>query len=340
MLKQLSAGHNGKGKSAFRAAVSVMAVALALSATPARAETTLVLGGSNPVGDNTIHLANQRFTDTVNKRAAGRLKINFVQGEQLGNDTQVIEQMMQGSVHVYGDVLGWYANWVKDLAILNWGFTFDNNDHMQKFLDSAVFESLSEQLRKNQGLRILASGPTEPRVLFSQKVVNTPADLQGLKMRVPGIRTYQLLWQTLETRPTQVAWAEVFLGLKTGVIEAAEGPVSAAYAQKFHQGASNVMRTNHVVSTYQISINDAAFRALDSDLQKILQEAAADAVAFARQRAEQEVDAFYEKMRGEGANIVSVNAAPFAEKAVAGVKEMEADGEWSAGLWQSIRDLR
>lgn len=321
-------------------ATAALAFAVAFSASPARAETTLILGGSNPVGDNTIHKANEMFTKLVNERSGGKLKINFIQGEQLGNDKQVVEQMMQNSVQVYGDVLGWYAEWVPDLAILNWGFTFDNNDHMQKFLDSAVFRSLSEQLRKNQGLRILASAPTEPRVLFSKKVVNTPDDLKGLKMRVPGIRTYQLLWQTLETKPTQVAWAEVFLGLNTGLIEAAEGPVSAAYSQKFHQGAPNVMRTNHVVSTYQITINDKAFQALDSGLQKIVQDAANEAAQFARSKAEREVDEFYGKMRDEGTNIVSVDAAPFAKKAVAGVKEMEADGVWSAGLWQQIRDLR
>ena len=318
---------------------AALALALALAA-PVQAQSTLTLGGSNPVGDNTIHLANERFTKMVNERADGRLKINFIAGEQLGNDNQVIEQMMQGAVHVYGDVLGWYANWVKDLAILNWGFTFDSNDHMQKFLDSEVFRGLSEQLRENQGLRILASAPTEPRVLFAKKAVNSPDDLVDLKMRVPGIRTYQLLWETLGARPNKVAWAEVFLGLKTGVVEAAEGPVSAAYAQKFHQGAPNVMRTNHVVSTYHITINDAAFQALDADLQKILRDAAAETAQWARARAEMKVEEFYDKMREEGTNVVQVDAAPFAQKAVAGVREMEADGEWSAGLWQSIRDLR
>lgn len=318
------------------------ALALSVAAPPlsAAAETTFTLGGSNPIGDNTIHLANERFTEMVNKRAGGRLKINFIAGEQLGNDNQVIEQMMQGSVHVYGDVLGWYANWVKDLAILNWGFTFDNNDHMQKFLDSGVFKNLSDQLRENQGLRILAAAPTEPRVLFAKRVINSPDNLEGLKMRVPGIRTYQLLWETLGTSPNQVAWAEVFLGLKTGVIEAAEGPVSAAYAQKFHQGAPNVMRTNHVVSTYHITVNDAAFQALDADLQQIMQEAAADAARWARQRSEQKVEEFYDKMRAEGANVVDVDAAPFAAKAVSGVEQMEADAEWRRGLWRQIRELR
>ncbi|MCB1717147.1 MAG: TRAP transporter substrate-binding protein, partial [Candidatus Competibacteraceae bacterium] len=211
-----------------------------LFSTLVNAQTTLTFGGSDAIG-SLLDRANKKFTDLVNERAEGKLKINFIQGEQLGNDVQVIEQMMQGSVHLYGDVLGWYANWVKDFAILNWGFTFRDNDHMQTFLESETYNKLAEQLRTEQGIRILAAAPTQPRVLFAQKKIESPDDLTGIKMRVPEIRTYLLLWETLGTRPSRVAWAEVFLGLKTGTIEAAEGPVSAAYAQKMHQAAPFVM---------------------------------------------------------------------------------------------------
>ena len=88
---------------------------------------------------------------------------------------QVIEQMMQGSVQVYGDVLDWYANWVKDYAILAWGFTFRDADHMQKFLDSPTYAAMAEKLRKEQGLRILAAAPTQPRILFSKKPIGISA---------------------------------------------------------------------------------------------------------------------------------------------------------------------
>ena len=131
-----------------------------------------------------------RFTACVNDKAAGKLKVNFIQGEQLGHDVQVIEQMMQGSVHIYGDVLDWYANWVKDYAILAWGFTFRDADHMQKFLDSPTYAAMAEKLRKEQGLRILAAAPTQPRILFSKKPVSSLDDLNGVKMRVPEIKTY------------------------------------------------------------------------------------------------------------------------------------------------------
>jgi TRAP-type transport system periplasmic protein len=315
------------------------AVLLPLLPIGAAAQTTLTLGGSDSIG-TTIDRGNAMFAKLVNERAGGKLKITFIQGEQLGNDVQVIEQMMKGSVQLYGDVLDWYANWVKDFAIFAWGFTFRDNDHFQQFLDSDTFRQMSEELRTRQGVRILASAPTQPRVLFAKRPVNTPDDLKDLKMRVPEIKTYLNLWSTLGTRPARVAWAEVFLGLKTGVIDAAEGPISSAYGAKFHNAASNMMRTDHLVSSQHITINEKAFQALSPELQKIMVDAAQESVAWGRKEAEKETEELTAKIAAEGAKVIKPERGPFAEKAIAAVQKMEEDGAWSPGLWQKIRDLK
>ena len=305
----------------------------------AHAQTTLTLGGSDAIG-TVLDRSNAMFTKLVNERAAGKVKINFIQGEQLGNDVQVIEQMMKGAVHIYGDVLDWYANWVKDYAVFAWGFTFRDNDHFQRFLETDTFKAMAEELRAKHGLRILAAAPSQPRVLFAKKAVNTPADLSDVKMRVPEIKTYLNLWQTLGTKPARVAWAEVFLGLKTGVIDAAEGPISSAYAAKFHQAAPMVMRTDHLVSSIHITINDKAFQALPADVQKIMVDAARESVAWGRQQAEAETEDVVKKMADEGAKIIKLDRGPFADKAIAAVDAMEKDGAWSTGLWKKIRETK
>lgn len=315
-----------------------LALAALLGSGTATAETVLTFGGSDAVG-SLLDRQNAMFAELVNERAGGELTVNFISGEALGNDIQVIEQMMDGSVQIYGDVLGWYANWVKDFAILNWGFTFRDNDHMQAFLDSEIYADLAEQLREETGLRILAAAPTQPRILFAKQEVGSPDDLVGLKMRVPEIRTYLLLWETLGTSPSRVAWAEVFLGLKTGVIEAAEGPVSAAFAQKFQEAAPFVMRTDHLVSTTHITMNDEVFQSLSPELQQILVDTAVEVTQWARTQAEAETEDLVQQMAAEGATIVQVDPEPFAAKALSGVETMEKDGEWSQGLWQQIRDL-
>jgi len=320
--------------------IKALALGAALVSAPAaHAQQTLVLGGSDAIG-TVIDRTNAMFTKLVNERAAGKVKINFIQGEQLGSDVQVIEQMMKGSVAIYGDVLDWYSNWVKDFSVLAWGFTFRDNDHFQKFLDSPTFATMSEELRTKQGLRILASAPTQPRVLFAKKAVNSPDDLKDVKMRVPEIKTYLNLWTTLGTKPSRVAWAEVFLGLKTGVIDAAEGPISSAYAQKFHQAAPNVMRTDHLMSSQHITINEKVYQSLPPDVQKIMVEAARESMAWGRKQSEAETDEVVAKMAAEGAKVIKVNQAPFADRAVAAVDAMEKEGAWSSGLYQQIRAIK
>jgi TRAP-type C4-dicarboxylate transport system substrate-binding protein len=247
--------------------------------------------------------------------------------------------MMQGSVQIYGDVLDWYANWVKDYAILAWGFTFRDADHMQKFLDSPTYAAMAEKLRKEQGLRILAAAPTQPRILFAKKPVGSLSDLNGVKMRVPEIKTYLTLWETLGTRPSRLAWGEIYLGLKTGVVEAAEGPISSAYSAKFHEAATNVIRTDHLMSSAHITVNDKAYSALPPDSQKVLADCATDAVRNTRLSAQQETEDVVRKMAAEGAKVTNIDKGPIQQRAKDGVARMEKDGAWTTGLWDQIQKL-
>ncbi len=322
-------------KLSIRSALLAATCALAL---PAQAQTVLTFGGSDAIG-SILDKQNIRFTACVNDKAGGKVKVNFIQGEQLGTDMQVIEQMMQGSVHIYGDVLDWYANWVKDYAILAWGFTFRDADHMQKFLDSPTYAAMAEKLRKEQGLRILAAAPTQPRILFSKKPVNSLSDLNGVKMRVPEIKTYLTLWETLGTRPSRLAWGEIYLGLKTGVVEAAEGPISSAYAAKMHEAAPNVIRTDHLMSSAHITVNEKSYAALPADMQKLLSDCAVETVKATRMMAQAETEDVVKKMAAEGAKVTPIDKAPIQQRAKEGVAKMEKDGAWTPGMWDQIQKL-
>lgn len=322
-----------------RSAVAAAGVLAALAVTgPVAAQTTITFGGSDAIG-GTFDVQNKMFTKLVNDRSGGKLKVNFIAGEQLGPDMQVIEQMMQNSVQMYGDVLDWYANFVKDFAVFGWGFTFRDTDHVRKFIASPAYAEMVEQLRTKQGIRILASEATQPRALFSRKPVKSLADLKDIKMRVPEIKTYLALWETLGTKPARVAWAEVQLALRTGVVEASEGPISSAYAAKFHEVAKYVTRTDHILSTAHVTINEKFFAGLPADQQKILIDAAKEAVAATAKQATIDTDETLKKMTAEGATVSSIDTKPINEKAKEAVTKMEAEGLWSPGLWAKIQAM-
>ena len=314
------------------------ALLLALLAASAGAR-TLNLGGSDPVG-SLIDKQNEMFTKEVNEKGASiGLKVNFIRGEALGSDSAVIEQMMANAVQVYGDELGWYANWVNDFAILTWGFTFDNKAHVQAFLDSPMFEQAKARLRGKK-IQVLAAAPLEPRVMFAKKKISTVADLAGLKMRVPGIKPFLLLWDKLGTHPTQVPWAETYLAVRTGVVDATDGSVSSGAAARFQEVTQYLVRTDHLISVAQISMNSDVYDALNPQERKVVMEAAARAVKWAATQAEAATQKVIGDLKAAGMQEIIVDKSSFAEKARAGVPEMESSGAWPAGLWQQVRGLK
>ena len=172
-----------------------------------------------------------------------------------------------------------------------------------------AYQKLADELRSKHGIRILAAAATQPRVMFANKPITKLEDISGIKMRVPEIKVYVKLWETLGARPSRVAWAEVFLGLKSGVVDAAEGPVSAAFAAKFHEAAKHVVRTDHIYSSTHITMNEKAYQELGPELQQILVAGAKEAVAWAREQAAKETEDVIAKMAAAGATVHKVDVA-------------------------------
>ncbi|MBI3988575.1 MAG: TRAP transporter substrate-binding protein [candidate division NC10 bacterium] len=302
-------------------------------------EFTLRFGGSDP-GRGLLDQTTRKFVELSEQKSNGRIKWNYFCCDQLGGDIAQIEQMMANSIQAYGDVLEWYANWVKDFAIFGWGFTFRDDDHFARFLESPTFKEMAEKLRVQNGLRILAAAPTEPRMLWTKKPISKLDDLKGMKMRVPEIKAYLMVWEALGTKPTRVTWAEVYLALKTGVVEGAEGPVSAIYGVKFHEATPNGYLTNHILSSVHITMNEKTYQSLPPDLKKVVEESAREAVAWVRDEAQKVVKETLKKMAAEGAKIGTIDTRPFQERLREAVGKAEAEGLWSRGLWQKVQAIR
>jgi len=186
---------------------------------------------------------------------------------------------------------------------------------MTAFLNSDVFAGMNRKAVEDMGVRVLSAAVDQPRILYTREPVSSVDDVQGIKMRVPGIKAYLRLWETVGTVPTQVAWAEAFLALRTGAVDGAEADASGAYSQKFHVAAPNITLTNHLMSALHISVNEARWQGLGADEQAALEAAAEAAVSWASETAKTESQAVLDKMVSEGATVFEIDNGPFAEKA-------------------------
>ena len=258
----------------FVAIAGALALGLTAATSAVAQKVSLNIASLEPVGAPST-LAVQHFADLVKERTKGEVQINPNPAGSLGNGLQMMEGVSIGTIDMTSAVLEWYAPFVKDVNVYVMGFTFRDGDHFRKFLASPIFADMKQQVEDKMKVRILAANWISlPRVLVSKKPVSSPKDIAGIKMRVPEIETYQKVWKGLGTNTTRVAWAEVFLALKLGTVDAAEGPLYQIYATKFYEAAPNITLTNHLQQVFTIGVNLAKFQSLPKATQDIIQQAA------------------------------------------------------------------
>jgi len=307
-------------------------------ATPVIAETTLVVAGSEAV-DSLLDRMAVRFAENLEEAGGEAFDVNLIRGQSLGSAQQVMEQHQAGSVDVMYSRPDWFTSNVPDFQVMSWGFTFRDREHLDAFLQSDVFAGMNQQTVDTMGVRILSAAADQPRVLYTREPIDGVEDVQGIRMRVPGIRAYLELWEAVGAVPTQVAWAEAFLALQTGGVDGAEADASGAYSQRFHVAAPNITLTNHIISALHISVNEETWNSLSAEDQATLQAAAEEAVAWASETGLIESQSVLDQMVSEGAEVTEIDGEPFAERAGVAVPIMESEGLWSEGLWQRIRDI-
>lgn len=301
----------------------------------------LTINGANRVGSLEDQMIEQ-FAKYVNDRNEAGLSIQHIPGDQLGSAPMVMDQVAAGTLDMFGNELAWVAPFDEDLQILNWGFTFRDRDHMDAFFRSERFAQIMDRIRESQGLRVLAATPAQPRLIFSMKEINSLSDFRNMRVRVPEVKVWIEMKTAWGATPTPLAFGEVFLAMRTGLIEAGGGPVSAAFANNYHQVANYMVNLGHIKSTEMIVINETSYQRLNSEQRAILEEEAQRAIDWANAAAQRETEELIERMQTEGIVQYTVleRVDDFRDAMAAAATRMEAEGLWSRGLFREIQAIR
>ncbi len=318
----------------------LLVVCISISSVFAAAPVSLTIASLEPIGaPSTVTV--EKFALLVNERTKGQVKIFPNPGGTLGGGLQIMEGLSLGSIDMVSMVLEWYAPFVKDINVYGMGFTFRDTNHFKAFLNSPVFEDMKQQVLKKMGVRILAANWVGlPRVMVSKKPVSSPKDIANIKMRVPEIETYLKVWKGLGTSPTRVAWAEVYLALKTNTVDAAEGPLDQIYATKFYEAAPYIILTNHLQQAFTVAINENTYKKLSKSHRDIIEKAAIEAGVMFQDYIAAQFEIDKKKMIAEGAKFIEIDTKPFQEMLKPVIEECERTGFWSQGLYQKIQNIK
>lgn len=268
------------------------------------------------------------------QKTGGKGELKLYPSSQLGSKKDVMEQMKLGSAIITIADGGFFADYVPDFGILMGPYLGNDYKDIFKLAKTPWFEEMNGKLAA-KGFRILTSNWLYgTRHMVTKKPVKTPADLKGMKIRVPNNRIQIDAMKTMGATPTPMPLAEVYPALTTGVIDGAENPIPVLYGQKHHEPAKYLILSGHLDNVSQWVTSETYFQKLPADIKKALTESADEAGNFMTNTIQQAEKETIEKMKKEGVTVIEVDKKAFREAAKPTYTHFP---EWTPGLYDKLQ---
>ncbi len=251
--------------------------------------------------------------EEIKKRSNGKFDIQVFPASTLGKETDINQGLTLGTVDMIISGTSFAARTYPRFGIAYYPFIFRDGDHLLAYAKSPVFQEMVNEFRARTGIQVTAYTYYGARHTTAQKAFTNCAAMKGLKIRVPDVPAYRATPEACGANPTPIAFAEVYLALQNGTVEAQENPLTTIEAKKFFEVQKAIMLTGHIVDGLTTQIAPHLWNRL-SDAEKklfteVTQEAADRASAKIKKREAELVDEF----RKKGLQIVQVDRQSFVD---------------------------
>ena len=263
--------------------------------------------------------------EEIKKRSNGKFDIQVFPASTLGKETDINQGMQLGTVDMIISGPSFAARSYPRLGIAYYPFIFRDGDHLLAYSKSPVFKEMTDEFRVKTGIQITAYTYYGARHTTAQKAFANCEGMKGLKIRVPDVPAYTATPKACGANPTPIAFAEVYLALQNGTVDAQENPLTTIEAKKFYEVQKAIMLTGHIVDGLTTQVAPHVWSKL-SDAEKtmftdVTREAAARASAEIKKREGELAEEFKKK----GLQIVTVDRKSF-QDAVLKTSTLESMG--------------
>ena len=177
----------------------------------------------------------------------GATQIDVYPASQLGKETDINQGLSLGSVDMIISGSSFAAKSYPPIGVTYYPYTFRDADHLLAYTKSDVFKELTKGYEDKTGHHIVAVTYYGVRHTSSNKPIKTCADMKGLKIRVPDVPAYLAMPRACGANTAPIAFAEVYLALQNGTVEAQENPLTTIEAKKFYEVQKHIVLTGHIV---------------------------------------------------------------------------------------------
>ena len=246
----------------------------------------------------------KNFSEIVDKKTNGRIKIEVKGGGQLGQEGEMFTGMQIGTTDMAVMTNAYVSGYIPAAGLFDLPFIFKNNEEAARILDGKLgIEVLNEY--EKFGIKALAYGEGGFRHLVTLKnQVKKPEDFKGLKIRCMETESYIATYAALGTNAVPMAWSETITGLQQGTIDGLDIPISVIYANGFSDIAKDLNLTGHFYSPLIICMSKKIFDSFDENDKKILIESAKEAGQICRDFNKNSESKMLEEMKAQGMEII------------------------------------
>lgn len=302
----------GGGAFAMESVLAGFASRTAVARSSAR---RLRLGHNNNV-DSITHACATAFADAVAKRSDGRLLVDVVPDAMLGSESRLMKAVAEGTLDLSLPPSGVASAYSPLTALIELPYLFRDPDHARRALSGALGSACAAELL-TRGVRVLGWGEIGVRQMTANRPIRRPADVRGLRLRVPLsepiLHTFRAFGAAAET----LAFPQLPEALRSGRIEAQENPINVILDSRLYELQSHLSLTRHVYTPIVIVLSGAVFDTLDEEEREVLRSAASVGALASRRHADKLEAHGLATLREHGMTIVEdVDHAAF-RKAVA-----------------------
>ena len=318
------------------AAAAVLAATTSLHAT---AQTKTVLRISTPAVPDAWHAKMWTvFKDALEKTAPGEFDVQINLNASLFKQGAEPTAMARGNLELTSLSAADIAKLVPEFSIFTAGYVLRDPKHQQKVFAGPIGAELFKTVSDKMGVTVLSTCYLGTRQvnLREARVVKTPADLKGIKLRMPGSKDWLFLGNALGATATPLAFGEVYLGLKTGTIDGQDNPLSSVRAAKFYEVTQQIVLTSHLVDSLFIAISNKSFDALNAAQKQKVIAAAQAAAVYNNDNTLQEEAQLVDFFKKQGLQVTMPDVAAFRKSVLASYQASDYAKSWPQGLVERI----
>lgn len=264
------------------AAALALGLVAALPQAATAQQLTLRISGENPATGFDLQMA-QRFADNLKAELGDGFAYELFHTQALGNEEVHMQMIRTGQIDVYpmgSDAVSLDSKW----AIFDMPFLFADRATVARLLDGEVGEELRQSMRASAGLEVLAFGELGFRHITNNvRPIVTPADLTGVKIRVPGSKARILSFTTFGAQPISMNLGELYLALQQGTVDGQENPIAAVKNRSFFEVQKYLSLSGHVYSPVTLTMNARKYDSLSDEHKAAVKRAAQEAAEYTRQ---------------------------------------------------------